>query len=113
VVESWSGYFHPTDPTGRTALSLGSPDRDAQADVHHQIQAEKLRLHSERMFIAFYVGLADSRFRAENEQLDRELTAASITHLFREFAGAHDQSLWEQHAAMWLGLALARLAPAR
>jgi enterochelin esterase-like enzyme len=113
VVESWSGYFHPTDPTGTVALSLGSSDRDAKADVHEQIAAEKSRLRSERMFIAFYVGLGDSRFRAENEQLDRELTAAGIPHLFREFAGGHDQALWERHAAMWLGLALGHLAAPR
>jgi enterochelin esterase-like enzyme len=113
VVESWSGYFHPTDPTGTVALSLGSPDRDAKADVHEQIAAEKERLRSGRMFIAFYVGLGDSRFRSENEQLDRELTAARIPHLFREFAGGHDQSLWERHAAMWLGLAIAHLAAPR
>jgi enterochelin esterase-like enzyme len=113
VVESWSGYFHPTDPTGTVALSLGSPDRDAKADVHEQIAAEKKRLRSGRMFIAFYVGLGDSRFRTENEQLDRELTAAGIPHLFREFAGGHDQGLWKRHAAMWLGLAIAHLAAPR
>jgi enterochelin esterase-like enzyme len=113
VVESWSGYFHPTDPTGTVALSLGSPDRDARADVHEQIAAERARLRSGSTFIAFYVGLGDSRFRAENEQLDRELTTAGIPHLFREFSGGHGQSLWAGHAAMWLGLALAHLAPAR
>jgi enterochelin esterase-like enzyme len=112
VVESWSGYFHPTDPTGTVALSLGSADRDAKADVHEQIASEKARLRSGRMFIAFYVGARDSRFRAENEQLDRELTEAAIPHLFREFAGGHDQRLWQRHAAMWLGLALAHLARA-
>jgi enterochelin esterase-like enzyme len=113
VVESWSGYFHPTDPTGTVALDLGTPDRDAKADVHEQIAAERTRLRSARMFIAFYVGLGDTRFRAENEQLDRELTAAGIPHLFREFAGGHNQALWQPHAAMWLGLALAHLAAAR
>ena len=29
VVESWSGYFHPTDPTGTKPLDLGS-DREEQ-----------------------------------------------------------------------------------
>ena len=113
VVESWSGYFHPTDPTGTKAISLGRPDRDAKADVHEQAAAEKASLRTERTYIAFYVGRGDRRFAAENEQLDRELTAAGIPHVFRLFAGGHDQTLWQSHAPMWLGLAVAHLAPAR
>ena len=34
VVESWSGYFHPTDPTGPQGLDLGSPGQ-RPANVHH------------------------------------------------------------------------------
>ena len=29
VVESWSGYFHPTDPAGQHALDLGSSRANA------------------------------------------------------------------------------------
>jgi len=34
VVESWSGYFHPTDPAGRRALDLGSASANANASAH-------------------------------------------------------------------------------
>ncbi len=44
VVESWSGYFHPTDPTGTKPLSLGSPDRDAKADVHAAARRDESKL---------------------------------------------------------------------
>jgi enterochelin esterase-like enzyme len=113
VVESWSGYFHPTDPTGTQPLDLGSPDRDAKADVHRQLAAERARLRREPLTIAFYVGRGDARFAAENEQLDRELTEARIPHTFHLYPGGHTQRLWEAHAPAWLGLALAHLAPAR
>jgi S-formylglutathione hydrolase FrmB len=33
VVESWSGYFHPTDPAGRRALDLGSANANANANA--------------------------------------------------------------------------------
>ena len=36
VVESWSGYFHPTDPTGTKPLDLGSRRRNTAANVHRQ-----------------------------------------------------------------------------
>ncbi|MEN3342644.1 MAG: hypothetical protein V7644_2048 [Actinomycetota bacterium] len=83
VVESWSGYFDPTDPTGTKA------------------------------YIAFYVGRADARFAAENVQLHRGLARAQVPHVFRLYGGGHEQSLWQRHARPWLGLALSHLAPAR
>src|SRR5581483_3797676 len=36
AIESWSGYFHPTDPTGTKPLALGPAD-----DVHDQIRATR------------------------------------------------------------------------
>jgi S-formylglutathione hydrolase FrmB len=113
VVESWSGYFHPTDPTGTTPISLGSRDRDARADVHEQLAADRARLRAGKTFIAFYVGRGDTRFAAENVRLDRELALAGVPHLFREFAGGHEQRLWQSHAPAWLGLALLHLGRAR
>ena len=107
VVESWSGYFHPTDPTGTKALPLG-PD----TDVHRQLQAERSTLKRLPTFIAFYVGAGDWRFAAENRQLNAELTGAGVQHLFRVYSGGHEQSLWQRHAPAWLGLALAHLAAA-
>jgi enterochelin esterase-like enzyme len=113
VVESWSGYFHPTDPTGTKSLDLGSAAANAHADVHRQLQASVSRLKTLPTFIAFYVGRDDWRFSAENEQLNQELSRAGVPHVFRIYAGGHNQSLWQRYATAWLGLALAHLAPAQ
>ena len=111
VVESWSGYFHPTDPTGTKALDLGSSVANAQADVHHQLQATRKQLKTLPTLIAFYVGRDDTRFLAENEQLNQELSRAGIPHVFRIYSGGHDQILWQRYAAPWLTLAVNYLAP--
>ena len=108
VVQSWSGYFHPTDPTGTKAIDLG-PDND----VHRQLlatRAQLLRLHTA---VAFYVGDGDSRFSAENRLLNLELSRAGIPHVFRVYPGGHEQRLWQQYATAWLAMALAHLAPAQ
>ena len=107
VIQSWSGYFHPTDPSGTKAIDLG-PDND----VHRQLlatRAQLLRLHTT---VAFYIGDSDSRFAAENRQLNLELTRAGIPHVFRVYSGGHEQQLWERYATAWLSRALAHLAPA-
>ena len=107
VIESWSGYFHPTDPTGTRALDRGPP-----SVVHRLIP----QLHRDRLrrptFVGFYVGNGDRRFRAENVQLDHELRAAGVPHVFAVYRGAHETSLWQRHATSWLRLALARLVKA-
>lgn len=105
VVESWSGYFRPTDPTGTKALDLGPT-----ADVHRLLQSVRSTLQTRKTFIAFYVGKSDGRFFAENEMLNQELSRAGVAHVFRAYAGGHDQSLWQRYAAPWLGLALVHLA---
>ena len=107
VVESWSGYFHPTDPTGEKALDLG-PD----ADVHRLLQSVGATLRRRKTYIAFYVGKGDVRFYAENQTLNQELSEGGIAHVFRAYPGGHDQALWQQYAAPWLELALVHLAPA-
>jgi S-formylglutathione hydrolase FrmB len=112
VVESWSGYFHPTDPSGTKALSLGSPDADARADVHEQVRANRQKLRALPTFIGFYVGRSDERFAKENVQLNRELTSERVDHVFRIYSGGHEQSLWSSQATAWLRLALGHLAPA-
>jgi S-formylglutathione hydrolase FrmB len=113
VVESWSGYFHPTDPTGLQGLDLGSAQDNDRANVHAQAKRLRTTLRSERTLIAFYVGRSDTRFVAENEQLNQELSRAGISHVFRLYAGGHDQRLWGRYAPAWLGLAVSHLAPAR
>ena len=112
VVESWSGYFHPTDPTGTAALDLGSDRANAAANVHVQLAAASRLLRSHHTFIAFYVGAADQRFDADNALLNQELTRHGVAHVFRIYPGGHDQSLWQRYATAWLRLALAHLAPA-
>jgi S-formylglutathione hydrolase FrmB len=105
VVESWSGYFHPTDPTGTRALARG-PATNAHtliADLHSSQKHQPT-------YFAFYVGRGDNRFRAENVQFDRELSNAGVRHVFELYRGSHQTTLWSAHASAWLGLALAHLA---
>ncbi|HZT90534.1 MAG TPA: alpha/beta hydrolase-fold protein [Gaiellaceae bacterium] len=105
VIESWSGYFHPTDPSGILALPRG-----AITNVHLQIPALRSDERVRPTFFAFYVGGGDDRFRPENVRLNRELTAAHVPHVFAIYRGGHTTSLWEAHAAAWLTMALRHLA---
>lgn len=115
VVESWSGYFHPTDPTGAFPLDLGSRTKNAAANVHKQFAKIESELDTDPLYIAFYIGRSDptGSFVAENEELNQELSAAGVFHVFRLYPGGHQQSLWSAEAPAWLALALNHLAPAR
>jgi acetyl esterase/lipase len=104
-MESWSGYFQPTNPAGTQVI----PHTPAQS-AHTLVPALRRDMKQRPTFFAFYVGRGDERFRDENEQLDRELTAAGVPHLFRLYPGAHQQTVWTAHARAWLGLALDHLA---
>jgi S-formylglutathione hydrolase FrmB len=106
VLESWSGYFHPTDPTGTQPLARG-----ASTNVHTLVATLRADERRRPTFVGFYVGRGDARFRAENEQLDRELRAAGVPHLFAVYPGAHVTSLWQRHAVAWLRVALRHLSP--
>ena len=112
VIESWSGYFHPTDPSGTSALDLGSKAANDHASAHTLIARLKLDLRARPTFVAFYVGREDSRFRRENVLLHHELLAAGIAHTFAIYPGGHTRAVWQSHAAQWLGLALTHLAKA-
>jgi len=105
AIESWSGYFHATDPTGTKAIA-GGPG----ANVHRLISVLRQDEHRRSTFLAFYVGSGDSRFRKENEQFEEELASARVPHVFAVYQGAHETSLWQRHARTWLALALAHLA---
>lgn len=115
AVESWSGYFHPTDPTGTTTLDLGSTQRNAAANVHRQLATLEGALDRDPLYIAFYIGRSDSypQFITENEEFNQELSAAGIAHVFRLYPGGHSQTLWASEAPIWLRLALNHLAAAR
>lgn len=105
VLESWSGYFAPTNPSGTKVL----PHASSQS-AHALAPTLRRAFRRRPTFFAFYVGRGDTRFRADNERLDRELTAARVPHVFRLYPGSHEQTVWSAHAAQWLGLALAHLA---
>jgi S-formylglutathione hydrolase FrmB len=105
VIESWSGYFHPTDPSGLTALPRGPV-----ASAHTFVKQVKADEHHRSTFLAFYVGNRDTRFHAENVTFDRELRAAGVPHVFDVYPGGHQTSLWQAHAVVWLQMALRHLA---
>jgi enterochelin esterase-like enzyme len=109
AIESWSGYFRPTDPSGESTLDVGSDADNAYASVHSLVPHLAAQLARDRTLLAFYVGVQDATFVADNKQLDRELTAARVRHVFELYPGAHDVSVWEAHATQWLALALHRL----
>ena len=113
VIESWSGYFIITDPTGKP-LDLGSVEANADASAHAAVP--KLKREFERYpktFFGFYIGSYDpyTNFIADNKRLDRELTAAGIPHVFAVYPGAHRGAFWRQHQDQWLDGAVDRLDP--
>jgi putative tributyrin esterase len=112
AIESWSGYFHPTDPTGTQSLDTGSVSLNRRSSAHALLPSIRAALRVHPTFIGFYVGDGDSRFARENALLDAELTRAGIPHRYRLFSAGHDQTLWQAQAPAWIGLALARLEPA-
>jgi enterochelin esterase-like enzyme len=110
VIESWSGYHQPTDPSGAHVLDLGSSSANARASAHSYVTVLRKELRTKPTFIGFYVGNGDTLFRADNIRLHRELTSAGVAHRFNLYAGGHERSLWSAHATEWLELALERLA---
>jgi len=112
VVESWSGYFHPTNPSGTKTLDLGSARRNRRANLHNAVVGLRQAFRVHPTFFGFYVGRGDARFRAENLALHHELMSAGIPHVFEVYLGAHGKRVWSAHAHAWLGLALAHLTPA-
>jgi putative tributyrin esterase len=108
VIESWSGYFEPTDPTGTTVLRR-EPAATA-ARLLAGVRRDEAHLPT---FLGLYVGSGDTRFLADNERFARALTSAHVPHAFAVYAGGHETSLWRAHAVQWLRMALHHLsAPA-
>ncbi len=111
VVESWSGYFHPTSPDGTAPLDLGSEAANDWASAHKLIGRIRSFVNGGRGYFGFYVGTNDSLFRVENEELYREIQSAGISGIvFRLYAGGHGWSLWSKHATTWLANGLAAAA---
>lgn len=111
VIQSWSGYFRPTDPTGTHVIGRGSPQADAAASVFAAVPHLASAFASKPTQFSFYVGNGDAKFRSDNVTLDAELTAAKVAHEFRLYPGGHTWFLWDAHAEEWLGAALADLVP--
>ncbi|HUK96420.1 MAG TPA: alpha/beta hydrolase-fold protein [Gaiellaceae bacterium] len=111
VIESWSGYFVPTNPAGKP-LDLGSAAANAAASAHANVPLLKKRFKRyPDTFFAFYIGRQDPYpgFVDDNIRLDQELTAAGIPHVFELYQGAHDQAFWDMHEDAWLAAAVDRL----
>ena len=109
AVESWSGYFAATDPTGLRTLNLGSERANRKARVPRGRHLDA-KLTRRPTFIAFFIGRQDTRFLTANIMLDEAFTKHHIPHIFKTYRGGHAESLWRQQAPLWLGLALNHLA---
>lgn len=105
AVESWSGYFAATDPSGEHVLNLGSTEANSNARVPSGT-ALAAAVTTWPVLLAFYVGRQDTRFLGMNRQYDAQLRASGIAHLFRVYPGGHSGALWRSQASGWLGMAL-------
>ena len=111
VIESWSGYFHPTDPSGVHALDLGSTAGGARA----------LTRSSARCAGPSAVDRASSASTSACRTRGSAPRTCVCTASWRRLACRTcsscttelEQALWNRHAATWLRLALDHLAPAR
>lgn len=113
VLESWSGYFEPTDPSGRHVLDLGSAKANAAASMFTAIPQLAASFRRQPTFLGFYVGRSDALFRADNLRFHRSLVAAHVAHTFGLYPGGHHPALWSAEAPYWVGLALAHLTPSQ
>ncbi len=112
AVESWSGYFAATDPSGYHVLKF--PSRQAQqAATVPSGSALAASLTRWPSLIAFFVGQADDRFADTNQAFDASLRRTGIAHVFRTYPGGHSATLWRNEAPAWLTMALRYLATGR
>jgi enterochelin esterase-like enzyme len=113
VVESWSGYFRPTDPTGTRVVDRGSPAANAETSAFTLVPWLAGAFTRKPSYLAFYVGNADHHFVPDNVTFDQQLTAANVAHEFQLYPGGHSWALWDSHAGEWLAAAFAHLTAAR
>jgi S-formylglutathione hydrolase FrmB len=120
VVQSWSGYFRATDPTGEKPIDLGGALATKLGNGHFYATnptafMRYLKGHDKPykpLRFGFYIGNRDTLFLAENTLFDKELSAAGISHVFRIYPGAHTHAFWAAHRDEWLSMAVRQLAPA-
>jgi S-formylglutathione hydrolase FrmB len=108
AIESWSGYFQPTDPTGSYVLR-----REATASAVNLLTTVKAQERRLPTFLGLYVGNGDPMFRDDNVRFNTQLNAAHIPHVFAIYPGGHRTTLWQAHATTWLRMALRHLSPPR
>jgi enterochelin esterase-like enzyme len=113
AIESWSGYFYPTNPAGTARLPLGSPDADEAATVQSYVKDARHFFVAGPTFFGFYVGDEDARFLPLNQRLNADLRAALIPHVYAVYHGAHVGSFWAAHERGWIAAAVRFLWPAR
>jgi enterochelin esterase-like enzyme len=109
ALESWSGYFRATDPSGLHPLTFGSPKADADASAYSYLPALSHVIVNLPTFIGFYVGSSDTTFLDDNKRFDAALSAAGVAHEFDVYPGGHDYALWQSQASPWLQRALQHL----
>jgi enterochelin esterase-like enzyme len=108
AVESWSGYFKATDPTGERVLDLGSDQANGEARVPTGADL-KTQQNTWPSLIAFYIGSQDTRFLEMNKEFEADLQHNAISHRFRIYTGGHSSALWNAQARPWLDMALGYL----
>ena len=92
AVQSWSGYFAATDPSGFHVLTFPSRQAQQAATVPSGSALAK-SLTRWPSLIAFFVGQADDRFADTNQAFDASLRKTEIAHVFPNL------SRWaQQHA---------------
>jgi enterochelin esterase-like enzyme len=113
VIQSWSGYFHPTNRAGTGPMDVGSPQADAAASLHTYVRRLPRSFRRFPTAFGFYIGNQDTRFLRENRRLDRQLRAAGVPHRFAVYPGAHEKRLWMGHMRDWVAHAVDDLLRAR
>ncbi len=108
AVESWSGYFEATDPSGLHVLNLGSEAANAAAAVPRGAWLRR-QFTRHPAFFGFYIGAQDSRFLGDDRAFHTALRRARVPHTFAVYPGGHTVELWSSHARQWLGYALRAL----
>jgi S-formylglutathione hydrolase FrmB len=105
AIESWSGYFHPTDPTGTVTI-----DSRPWLSAHSFVGSLERAFVVHPTFVGFYVGSQDNLFRPENIEFARQLSRAKVPFMFRMYPGGHQQHLWSTEAPLWLTMLTEQLA---
>ena len=109
AVESWSGYFAATDPTGLRKLDLGSEEANQEAELPSadRLDADLGKRPDVHRLLRRPAGLAlPQRQRAARSVVGRAARPASVQNVSR----GHSGSLWSQQGPSWLGLALKNMS---